>query len=103
MKHTIDLHADHLELIQTILKQHLSGGQRVWIFGSRTTGMAKTYSDVDLVIDAGEPLPLAVMAGLANAFEESSLPYKVDIVDWAAMSESFRDKIDKEKVFLLLI
>jgi hypothetical protein len=30
---------------------------------------------------------------LTEAFEESELPYKVDIVDWSTMSENFRKLI----------
>jgi hypothetical protein len=33
------------------------------------------------------------LALLANAFEESDLPIKVDIVDWRSVSPSFRQQI----------
>ena len=39
------------------------------------------------------PLPFATRASLVEAFTESDLPYKVDIVDWALTSESFRNRI----------
>ncbi|MGH8626362.1 MAG: hypothetical protein ACREYC_14210 [Gammaproteobacteria bacterium] len=32
-------------------------------------------------------------ADLQEAFSESELPFKVDIVDWSAASESFREVI----------
>lgn len=44
------------------------------------------------------PLPLATAAALAEAFSDSPLPFKVDLVDWATTSERFRAIIAKEKV-----
>lgn len=40
-----------------------------------------------------KPLPLRVLDDLQEAFAESDLPYRVDLVDWAATSESFRHLI----------
>ena len=52
------------------------------MFGSRATGRARRYSDLDLAIDAGRRLTLDEIAGLAEAFSDSDLPYKVDLADW---------------------
>ncbi|MBI1919502.1 MAG: hypothetical protein HYS23_00325 [Geobacter sp.] len=38
---------------------------------------------------------------LENDFDESELPFKVDLVDWASTSESFRKVISKTAVVLL--
>ncbi len=65
----------------------------VWAFGSRVMGNAKPYSDLDLVVMTDQPLSLARMADLKAAFDESDLPFRVDIVDWAATSPAFRDII----------
>lgn len=70
----------------------------VWAFGSRTTGRAKPYSDLDLVIIGDAPLGLSRMAALTEAFSESDLPWKVDVVDWATTSEAFRQVIAGDKV-----
>jgi type I restriction enzyme S subunit len=48
-----------------------------------------------------QPLPLDVLAGLAEDFSESDLPWRVDVVDWAATSESFRKIIERDKVVLI--
>ena len=42
------------------------------------------------------PLPPALMADLKEAFSESDLPFKVDLVDWAVTKERFRRIIEKE-------
>jgi uncharacterized protein len=66
---------------------------KVWAFGSRAKGTAKPYSDLDLVIDLGEIATLSLLAKLANDFEETTLPFKVDIVDWQSISEPFQNNI----------
>lgn len=101
MQTTINLDPTNLSIIINILNQHLPKNTRVWIFGSRTTGKAKPYSDIDLAIDSGHPLTLEVLANLSTDFEESDIPYKVDIVDWQTISEMFRDKIQHNKVRII--
>ena len=44
------------------------------------------------------PLSLKVSGALAEDFSESDLPWKVDVVDWATTSETFRRIIEKDKV-----
>ena len=70
----------------------------VWAFGSRVKWTAKSYSDLDLAIITDVPLPLARLAELKEAFDESSLPMRVDLVDWARTSESFRRIIQEQKI-----
>lgn len=40
-----------------------------------------------------EPLDLQTYADLVDAFSESDLPWKVDIVDWSTTSDNFRQII----------
>jgi type I restriction enzyme S subunit len=47
-----------------------------------------------------EPLPLAVRAALADDFSESDLPWKVDVIDWATTSASFRRIIEGHRVVI---
>ena len=81
---------NHRRLVRDILAEHLPPEARTWIFGSRATGRAWRYSDLDLAIDAGRRLTLDETAILREAFEESDLPYRVDIVDWYAIDDDFR-------------
>ena len=69
---------------------------RVVVFGSRVTGKQKPFSDLDLAIDIGEPLPLDMFARLRSAFSESHLPFGVDLVDIRAVTDEFREVIEKE-------
>lgn len=84
-------------IIRAILRAHVPD-RTVWAFGSRATGRAKQYSDLDLAINGGKPLGIDLTAQLAEAFAESDLPYKVDIVDWTAASEAFRKAIERDRV-----
>ena len=61
-------------------------------------GTTKPYSDLDLAVISDAPLPLDVLAWLVEDFSESDLPWRVDVVDWAATSESFRRIIERDKV-----
>jgi type I restriction enzyme, S subunit len=73
----------------------------VWAFGSRAKWTAKPYSDLDLAILTDRPLSLQKAAELRSALDESTIPIKVDFVDWAATSESFREIIEAHKVVVL--
>ena len=86
---TIDALPQQLETIATILKRTIPD-REVWAFGSRTSGAARRYSDLDLVVLGQTPLSLDQIGRLAYDFDESDLPFKVDVVDWATSSESFR-------------
>lgn len=72
----------------------------VWAFGSRVAGTAKTFSDLDLVIHTDQPLSLLCMATIKEAFDESDLTIRVDVVDWAATSTVFRDIIQQQYVVI---
>jgi uncharacterized protein len=49
----IDLAPNHRRLVLNILRANLLQNTKVWVFGSRMTGRARRYSDLDLAIDAG--------------------------------------------------
>jgi predicted nucleotidyltransferase len=68
------------------------------VFGSRATGRARRYSDLDLAIDAGRQLTLDETARLAEAFSDSDLPYRVDLVDWHNVDDRWRQMILAERV-----
>ena len=93
------LSIDELAMVKAILVRHVPRA-RVWVFGSRATGKAKKYSDLDLCIKADQPLGLDVMSAMAEDFSESNLPWKVDIVDWFSVSDAFKAIIERDKVLL---
>ena len=78
-----------LDIVRTILQQHIPE-REVRAFGSRVSGTARHFSDLDLVVMGDKPLSLKITAALAEDFSDSSLSFKVDIVDWAAASPQFQ-------------
>jgi uncharacterized protein len=96
----IDLSAVHRQLVLELLAELLPPSAQVWVFGSRATGRARRYSDLDLLIDVGRPLSLDEAALLREGFEESDLPYRVDIVDWHAIGDRFRRLIAAQRILL---
>ena len=95
----LDLRTDHWNIILDLLKKHVPG-QRVVAFGSRATWTAKEYSDLDLAILWEEDAPGRIISALSEGFEESNLPFKVDIVDWSQIEESLRTTIRRDGVVL---
>ena len=97
----VDIRADHLEIVRDILSAHLPAGFQFWVFGSRATWTTKDSSDLDLAVAGPSRLDHRTMADLEIAFEESDLPYTVDVVDLNAISPEFREIVKSQKVLLL--
>lgn len=93
----IDLKPDHLVTVQRILAEHIPDCD-VGAFGSRATGTAKPYSDLDLAVMGTHPLDWRVLGRLSEAFAESNLPMRVEILDWHAISASFREAISQDLI-----
>ena len=93
----IDIDANELAIVKAVLARHVPYAT-VWVFGSRVKGAAKKFSDLDLCIRAEQALGLDVMSAMAHDFAESDLPWKVDIVDWWCVSDSFKAIIERNKV-----
>lgn len=88
-----------LDTVKAILHAHVPG-REVWAFGSRARRCAKPYSDLDLAIVGEEAISLDTLAALNEAFAESDLPWKVDVVDWARMGDAFRRIVERDRVVL---
>ena len=86
---------EELVIVKQILQTHIPNLE-VWAFGSRVKGNAKPYSDLDLAVITREPLSLQAHADLVDAFSESDLPWKVDIVDWALLTENFKHVVQSQ-------
>ena len=91
----VDLRPDHLEIVKRILAGRVPEYQ-VRAFGSRVCWTAKDTSDLDLVVMTDAPLGLARLADLQEAFSESDLPFRVDVLDWAATGVEFREIIEQD-------
>lgn len=95
----LDLPAEHLAEARQLLRIHLPG-YRVCAFGSRVTGKARRFSDLDLAVMTTTPLDWRALEALKDAFAESGLPFMVDVLDWAATAETFRQAIAPQLVMV---
>ncbi len=96
----LDMEPRWRSLVLDVLRQRAPHPCRVWAFGSRVRGKAGRFSDLDLAFDAGRPLTLRDTAVLADAIDESDLPWRVDIVDLVTCSETFRREVASHAVTL---
>lgn len=102
MTNKINLEKKHLDVVKKLLDIYLSNDTqaKVYIFGSRVTNTAKDFSDIDIAINAGKKLSLSDLANLKDDFDNSILPYNVDIVDINDISEDFKNHILTTAVLL---
>jgi predicted nucleotidyltransferase len=90
MSSPLAIDARQAAIVRETLLKHLPVDTTVYVYGSRAKGQARRMSDLDLALCAQNPIPSAIMADLAEAFDESDLPWKVDLIDWATTSDRFR-------------
>ncbi|MEI6606268.1 MAG: nucleotidyltransferase domain-containing protein [Verrucomicrobiota bacterium] len=95
----IDLAPESLAIVRRLLAAQLPECE-VRAFGSRVTGNAKPYSDLDLVLLGPARLPLGRLAAVREAFAESDLPIRVEVIDWHSISENFRNIIAEKSEIL---
>jgi uncharacterized protein len=70
----------------------------VWLFGSCARGEARQHSDIDIAILPKDNLPSGFFAELAADFEESPIPYDVDLVDLRQADAALVDEVRREGV-----
>ncbi len=97
----LDLSDDQLSLVKQILFTHLNDEAEVYVFGSRAKNTARKYSDLDLLLKAASPLDYGSMGLLEEAFSDSDLPFKTDLLDWHRISEEFKDHIDAQLIRII--
>lgn len=68
----------------------------VAVFGSRATGRARPFSDLDLLLIDPPRLSWRQRAGLCDAFEASELPFRVDLVEAAGLAEGMAPRVMAE-------
>ena len=91
----INISEKEKQIILGILSQYVPDRQ-VMALGSRVRGgevVVKPYSDLDLAVMGNTPLDMLTLALLKDAFAESDLPYRVDILQWCQTSKEFKKTI----------
>ena len=88
----IDLSPAHLATVRALLLNN-APGVPVYAFGSRVTGRARKFSDLDLALVPEQALDWRVLARLREAFEESDLPITVGVIDWTQAGPEFKKQV----------
>lgn len=72
-------------------------GAKVWVFGSRSRGDHKKFSDIDLLFDFMDVAPpKGLLFEIKDSLENSNLSYKVDLVNKKEIAQSYYDNIQKD-------
>lgn len=73
---------------------------QVRVFGSRATGRARPFSDLDLLVVQPARLSWVERADLRDLFEASDLQFRVDVVEADALPEGMAERVAAESVSL---
>lgn len=95
----IILEPEYQDIVKSILSKFIPNYE-IRVFGSRINGKVKSYSDLDLVIMCHEEISMGILSDIKNAFSESDLPIKVDIVEFCSLPESIKNQIKNNSIVL---
>ena len=73
---------------------------RVCVFGSRATGRARPFSDLDLLVVQPARSSWQQRADLRDRFEASDLPFRVDIVEADGLPSGMAEGMASESISL---
>lgn len=90
----IAIEKEQLEIVRKILKKYVPKAE-IRIFGSRYKHTNKEYSDIDIAIVQADKIDMKLYSEMKEAFEESNLKYRVDLVEWNTISEEFKKIIEE--------
>lgn len=90
---------DTLAQVRDIVLETLAAcDARVYLFGSWARGCAHSLSDIDVAIEPHASLPPGLLACMRERLEESSIPYRVEVVDISNADPSFRERVLQEGI-----
>ncbi len=92
----------YLDFILQVLKDNIpQKDAKFYIFGSRAKENYKEYSDVDIAVKLPDKkLSADILGKILLEFNDSTLPYEVDVIDLNAIDEKFKNLIKNSLVEL---
>ena len=96
---SIDISTEQHKIILMLLRRYLPE-TTAWVYGSRVKWTSRPDSDLDLVVFA-RPEQYHQVGKLREAFEESNLPFSVDLFVWDDVPVAFQEKIEAEHIELV--
>jgi uncharacterized protein len=91
----IAITAKQLKIVLSILKKY---PYEFYAYGSRTQGKSRATSDLDICFFAA--IPLNVQNHIEEDFEDSDLPFRVEISDYNLMTPEFKKLIAKDLILI---
>lgn len=89
----LDLADRYVDFIRNTITSILPDVE-IFIYGSRVQGKAREYSDVDIALKGD--IAFNNLLKLRALFEDSTFPYKVDVVDLDSLTPEFLNIIEKD-------
>lgn len=89
---------DHAEIARALAPLLQMRPSQVKLFGSRARGDARQASDIDLALCADIAIEPWLLAEARDRLENSRVPFRVDLVDYASASPDLKQAIDKEGI-----
>ncbi len=71
---------------------------KIYLFGSRARGNYVATSDIDIAIDAKEPLSMTQKGQIVSMIDALNIPQKVDVVDLNRVPQALKENILKEGI-----
>lgn len=94
------LEEKHINFIRNTLNEYFPTG-KYYVFGSRAKGTNKEYSDIDIAVELkNEKISADTLGKILMFFNDSTLPYEVDIVDLKSIDENFKNLIINDLIEL---
>ena len=88
-----------LDNARNIVLEKLRGTTaRVYLFGSRARGNSRAASDIDIGILDDAPLADGLLSDIRETLFESTIPYRVDVVDLGQVDAEFRRRVLTEGI-----
>jgi predicted nucleotidyltransferase len=85
------------EILSIIISEINEASFCVFLFGSRAENKEKSYSDIDIGIWGEHCLDSKIRHRIEERFTHSNIPYKIDLIDFGEVDESFK-KFSLQKV-----
>lgn len=88
----IDVEPRHLKMVQSVFAHNLPF-KKVWAYGSRVKWTARKTSDLDCVVFGATDMEIYKAQ---EAFDESDIPFEVQLLNWETIPDDFKENIKKE-------
>lgn len=86
-----DLEDKYIIFLKEVISKYLDNFD-LYLYGSRAKGCARKYSDIDIALSS-EQLTPEIKSKIEFELEDSTLPYKVDLIDLNDITDKFKNLI----------